>query len=191
MRPTHYKEIPGWFLPEAEEIYLAMVSRAKDGAVFVELGTWLGKSAAFMAEAIKLSGKDIRFYTVDSFKFYDDKTDEWRLANNITWPRGTYTSLDTGRNLAPLKDYVSIVPGRSWFGIPMWDDEMVDFCWVDASHEYQDVRRDLEYWLPRSKIIGGDDYGFEGVRQAVDELAPRAKTGQFWMLDPNPYYEGK
>jgi hypothetical protein len=189
LKPTYYDQIGGWFLPEAEDIYLEMIDRAKDGAVFVELGTWHGRSAAFMAEAIKLSGKSIKFYTVDNHRFYDDMPDDWRSTNGIGWERGTFSLDMVKKNLEPLKDYVEIVNNLSWEPIPGVTE--VDFCWIDASHEYEDVRRDILYWLPRSKIIGGDDYGFVGVRKAVTELCPKARALQFWMLDPNPYYEGK
>jgi hypothetical protein len=41
-----YKSIQGWF--DFGNIYSHMVSISKDGTKFVEVGSWKGKSAAFM-----------------------------------------------------------------------------------------------------------------------------------------------
>lgn len=178
-----YESIPGWFT--FADIYRQAVDDAKDGDVFVELGTFLGRSAAFMAETIKDSGKKIKFYTVDDHNFYrgldDDKRRELRIENF------THTIDTVKENLSPLSGFVEIVAGTSWEGIP--GVETCDFCWIDASHDYEMVKKDIEYWLPRSRVIGGDDYGFEGVKKAVDELIVGAEVGQHWLLNPNPYFK--
>ena len=186
-----YESIGGWF--QYEDIYRQAVENGKDGDVFVEVGTFLGRSAAFMAEHIKLSGKKIKFYTLDNHAFYSQMTDHERQQNNVSGAF-EYTVEDVRKNLSPLKGYVEIVVGNSWDGIP--GVEKCDFCWVDASHEYEACKKDLAYWLPRAKVIGGDDYGFEGVNRAVNELAKgfeliesSQNRGQYlWILNPNPYY---
>jgi hypothetical protein len=50
----------------------------------------------------------------------------------------------------------------------------VDVLLVDAAHDYESVRRDLEAWRPKMRLRGvviGHDYGgkFEGVTRAFDE----------------------
>jgi len=49
-----------------------------------------------------------------------------------------------------------------------------DFVYIDASHRYEDVAADIDFWLPLVKkggIIAGHDYAhkFLGVIKAVDE----------------------
>lgn len=180
-----YESIPGWF--QYQDVYEKAVSKAKDGDVFVELGTFRGRSTAFMAETIKESGKKIKFYTLDNHDFYRGMTPEEREHNNVAGGFD-FTIEDVKRNLAPLADYVTVCKGESWEGIEGVD--RVDFCWIDASHEYEAVKKDLAYWLPRSKVIGGDDYGFYGVRKAVTELNVPiyATESGGWLLDPNPFY---
>jgi hypothetical protein len=49
----------------------------------------------------------------------------------------------------------------------------VDIIYIDASHEYLNVKYDLNlYWnlLTEDGIIFGDDYQIAGVKQAVDEF---------------------
>ena len=46
-----------------------------------------------------------------------------------------------------------------------------DFVYIDAVHEYEPVKSDIEYWRYRPAAIGGHDYSdqFTGVKQAVDD----------------------
>lgn len=51
-------------------------------------------------------------------------------------------------------------------------DRSFDLVFIDASHRYEDVKRDIEAWLPKARImIAGHDFAPEwpGVRRAVTE----------------------
>ena len=48
-----------------------------------------------------------------------------------------------------------------------------DIIYIDASHEYLNVKLDMElYWnlLANGGLLFGDDYNIEGVKKAVDEF---------------------
>ena len=54
-------------------------------------------------------------------------------------------------------------------------DNDYDFIYIDGSHTYESVKRDLELYLPKLKkggIIGGHDYSqiWPGVIEAVNEV---------------------
>ncbi|MFM8585541.1 MAG: class I SAM-dependent methyltransferase [Gammaproteobacteria bacterium] len=61
---------------------------------------------------------------------------------------------------------------------PLFPDEHFDWAYVDASHFYDDVKRDLEAFIPKIKkggYVAGDDYDRRGiwdhgVTRAVDEF---------------------
>jgi len=61
---------------------------------------------------------------------------------------------------------------------PLFPDGHFDWVYIDASHFYDDVKRDLEAFVPKVKqggYIAGDDYDRRGiwdhgVTRAVDEL---------------------
>jgi hypothetical protein len=61
---------------------------------------------------------------------------------------------------------------------PLFATAHFDWAYIDASHYYDDVKRDLMEWFPKVKsggFISGDDYdrqGFwdHGVTRAVDEF---------------------
>lgn len=58
-------------------------------------------------------------------------------------------------------------------------DSDLSFVFIDASHDYENVRRDIALWDPKVKsggVVGGHDYGGRGdrkgtfgVKRAVDE----------------------
>lgn len=60
------------------------------------------------------------------------------------------------------------------------EDRSLDFVYIDARHDYESVREDIELWLPKVRpggVIAGHDYvdglfreGEFGVRRAVDEV---------------------
>ena len=50
----------------------------------------------------------------------------------------------------------------------------LDLVYIDANHEYEEVKKDMEAWYPKVRkggILSGDDYHYYvGVVQAVDEF---------------------
>ena len=54
-------------------------------------------------------------------------------------------------------------------------DGILDFVFIDASHDYNSVKGDIKYYTPKLKPNGwlcGHDMDFPGVNQAVNELLP-------------------
>lgn len=173
-----YENIPGWFncLP----LYKTMVLDAADGARFVEIGAWKGKSAAFMAVEIANSGKNISFYVVDNFKGSIEHQEDPDVVNETL--EQTFW-----RNIDPVKDFVEVFVKDSVACAALFDDASLDFVYIDGSHEYEHVLADIEAWLPKVKkggMLAGDDYScYPGVRQAVDEWLPNAQIdGNIWMF---------
>lgn len=146
-------------------IYKEMIDHFLSG-VFVEIGSWEGESAVFMAERIKESGKDIKFYTIDIFEpFYHS------ASKNIV--HADYELFL--KNIEPFMDYIISIKGDSYDTAQMFEDNSIDFLFIDGDHSYEGVKRDILTWLPKMKeegIIAGHDYdwGFPGVVKAVDEI---------------------
>ncbi|MAH48569.1 hypothetical protein CMI37_22280, partial [Candidatus Pacearchaeota archaeon] len=62
-----YEGIHGWF--NYQSLYTEIVNKYPSGSHFVEVGSWLGKSAAFMSVEIINSKKEIRFDCVDAWEY--------------------------------------------------------------------------------------------------------------------------
>ncbi len=166
--------IQGWF--NFPTLYRRMVNHAADGAVFVEVGSWYGKSTAFMAVEIVNSGKRIEFAAVDTWQ------------GSAEHQPGAFSE-DAGvkkykdifplfmRNMEPLRDKYNIrtLQMPSVEAAPAFGNRSLDFVFIDAAHDYANVKADINAWWPKVKVggwIGGHDYdpSWPGVIQAVNEF---------------------
>jgi len=154
-----YENLDGWF--DYQDIYRRMVEQAPDTATFVEVGSYMGRSAAFMAVEIANSHKRIAFTCVDIW------TTHHVYANN-SFERFT-------TNMEPASGYYQAVVGYSMDVAPRFADRSLDFVWIDADHAYLAVCNDIRTWLPKIKPggwIGGHDYEVSdgGAGQAVRDM---------------------
>lgn len=138
-----------------------------DRGTFVEIGTFAGRSSAYLGVTIHNSGKDLKLYTVDHFSESLDHS-----ANST----GFYDQVVN--TLKPLEHCVTVINKKSTDAAMLFEDGSVEFVFIDASHDYESVKQDIQAWLPKVRvggIIGGDDYGWPGVQQAVEELISNPK----------------
>ncbi len=134
------------------EVYQQMVQRFPSGSTFVEIGSWKGKSSAFMAVEIANSGKQIDFYCIDTFKGSVEHQ------NNPELPV-LYEIFKS--NMKPVEDYYKDLRMSSMEAVSKFQDESLDFVFIDGSHDYVDIKDDIIHWLPKVKkggILAGHDY---------------------------------
>jgi SAM-dependent methyltransferase len=157
-----------WF--SYPNLYSDIVKQFPSGSKFVEVGSWKGKSSAYMAVEIANSEKEIEFFCVDTWEGGPDHQDMEELSQLYV------TFLN---NMKPLENYYSHLKTTSLEAVERFEDNSLDFVFIDASHEYEDVKNDINAWLPKVKpggILAGHDYypegtddWFPGVKRAVNE----------------------
>ena len=156
-------KIPGWFT--YARTYDRAVAEAADGAIFVEVGSWKGRSAYYMASRIKQSGKRIRFCCVDHWRGSPEHQQDPDVVAG--------TLYDTFlRNVADVRAYLEPMRLSSLDAAAQFAVGSCALVLIDASHEYEDVRADIAAWWPKVALGGtlaGDDYDWPGVQRAVDE----------------------
>lgn len=181
-----YQQIPGWFSFRA--LYARMVRKAKDGAHFVEVGSWKGRSATFMAVEIANSRKRILFDCIDTWK----GSKEPKHLADPSVKNGTLFS-EFMRNTEPVKRLISnVIVMESIQAAKKYQDGSLDFVFIDAAHDYDNVKADLEAWFPKVKeggLLAGDDFYHKGVERAVTErfghhieLERGSGTGWQWCV---------
>jgi predicted O-methyltransferase YrrM len=177
--PHIYQEVQfgeDWF--SYPNLYRDMVLKFPSGSKFVEIGSWKGKSSAFMAVEIANSSKNIEFYCVDTW----NGSSEHKDMEEIDFLYDIFSS-----NMKPVENYYKSMRKNSIEAANYFEDDSLDFVFIDASHEYEDVKKDIKAWLPKVKkngVLAGHDYYirgydyFPGVKQAVDECLANFSTSE-------------
>jgi hypothetical protein len=152
--------LPGWsddILP----FYARIAEQLGPRARVVEIGTAHGRSAIFLAETLLRLGKpDVEIWCVDC----------WAGA----WFAECMQSIATfarAEELAMLR----ILRTTSTEAVKLFENESIDFVFVDGDHEFEGARDDIARWVWTVKPDGtfaGHDFNpqFPGVIRAVDDV---------------------
>jgi len=165
----YYKTVTGW--AAFADLYVWAVqhhAKADRPNNFVEVGSWLGRSAALMGVEIINSKKDIEFYCIDPW--IDGGPD---LRNTKHYKQLTRPPFELfTENTRPVAHVITPLQGMSVEMAAHFEDGTVDFLMLDGDHSYEAVKADIEAWMPKMRkggIISGDDYLWPGVKKAVQE----------------------
>ena len=66
---------------------------------------------------------------------------------------------------------ITIIKDKSVNTSFKYEDNSIDFVFIDGGHDFEDVDADIKAWLPKVKsggIIAGHDINWGGVARAVD-----------------------
>jgi predicted O-methyltransferase YrrM len=182
MIPHFYQTIQGWDAG-IPELYKKMVDSAPSSinSHFVEVGTWKGRSAAFMAVEISNSGKKIKFECVDTWQgtIDDGHLEDHHVKNGTLYEHFI-------QNMLPVKDFYTPIIKSSIEAAHSYKDNSLDFVFIDAAHDYENVKADINAWLSKVKVDGilaGHDMFHPPVAKAVNEMLKTASrfNKQCWI----------
>ena len=167
-----YDKIEGWFSEDDKRSYDRAVYKYNSGDIFVEVGSFKGRSSVAMAVNIINSEKDIKFYCVDTWlgsiehQYGQGSADKDVIDNNLK------NIFD--KNIEPVKNTIVPIQKSSVIAANDFEDGSLSFVFIDASHDYNDVKKDLEAWYPKLKkggTLAGHDWAWPDVSRAVLEFA--------------------
>ena len=167
----HYYQTIGedWF--SYPQLYSAVVKYFSDNSIFAEIGSWRGRSSAYMGVEIINQGKEHMMVCIDTWQGSEEHQGHELLAND-----GLYKEFL--KNIDPVNEKR---PGtlEAWRTTSQEAAELIynngslDFVFIDAAHDYENVIADIRAWYPKVKeggVIAGHDYpDWPGVKKAVDE----------------------
>lgn len=166
-----YENIEGWF--SYDYIYKHVVETASDNELFVEVGSFKGKSSSFLAVEIANSGKKIRLDCVDTWQGSSEHQQGAECEVKEVVEGTLYETFL--KNIEPVKHIINPVRMTSLEAAKLYEDNSVDFIMIDGEHTYEAVKADIQAWLPKMKdggVMTGDDAFSElVVRAAKEELS--------------------
>jgi len=171
-----YQRVEGWF--NYADMFAHAVSQLPDDAHVVEIGTWKGQSSAFLAVELINSGKKFKLDCIDNFvgsaiepgQMLDPDNQAGRLLEVFE------------ENMVPVKGHYKAIQSDSAAAAKLYEDESLDFVFIDASHDYGSFRKDLFAWFPKVKvggILAGHDFAdpYPGIVKAVRDHLANEKVG--------------
>lgn len=161
---------------QCAELFIQIATKIQPYAKIVEVGSWKGRSSVFASRAAAVSGSTL--YCVDTW--------DGRFAAGEAYPtdaeaadRNVFLSFKKNIRLYGC-DNVVVCRGDSVDVASSWSHGLIDFLFINASHDYDSLLKDLRAWVPRMKpggIICGDEWNLDdclelkgSVRKAFEDF---------------------
>lgn len=189
-----------WITRHSPHLAQLMTQQLDFPVVGVEVGIWRGQNAAYLLDTFP----ELYLFMVDPYYAlgYDrdklsgsytpnglDRYREWPIREACT-EQGIPTMVAARRSMkcelsmleriAPYRERATTVRMSSHVAARYFNDRCFDFIFIDACHEYTNIKADLNAWYPKLKdggLFSGHDYdskwdrkGHYGVKRAVDEF---------------------
>lgn len=138
--------IHGLLVPGQESVLYIIGSTLKKNSLVVEIGSFVGKSTACIALG---ANKNINLYAIDTFKGNEKDFCEGKQFEGKSFYKQflkNMKKIDCDKIIHPVKGFSQEV-GKAW-------NKKIDMLFVDGSHIYKDVKKDIELFLPWVKPAG-------------------------------------
>jgi cephalosporin hydroxylase len=165
---NNWDEVPGWF--NFPQLYRRIIERLPDGATFVEVGVWCGKSLIFFLDEMIKAGKKIKVYGIE-WGFGSDEDVHRSYMAALPHPN-ILSELLCNLRVCGVYDHVTIIASTSEIASQLFADYSVDACFVDADHHYESAKKDLALWFRKIKLGGmlaGHDLYTPDVNRAITD----------------------
>lgn len=159
----------------------SVINLAPDKSIFVESGGYLGNTTKFVVQKLLDSGKRFQYFVIDNWKL-DNVTE--RHDDNLQFFKDNIGD--------EILTHIDIICSDSLEAISQFDDNSVFFTFLDDSHVYQHVTKQIPLWVPKivdGGILAGDDFYSLEVKRAVYDHFHAADVidifnAGFAILDP-------
>lgn len=129
---------------KTDGLFMLVNDVVKDNFTIAEIGSFCGVSS----EVFALNCKEL---------FCIDTWEDWNNDGII------FQAMERFDNMKSNYDHISKLHMRGDKAVKHFEDEFFDLVYIDASHWYDDVVKDIECWLPKVKkggYLSGHDYVF-------------------------------
>lgn len=168
---TQRLHTPQWFPNSTNSMLFGFVKMLNElrcltskNSTMIEIGSHMGESTMLFASSNIFN----KIYTIDP-----------HIGDEIFNKTYGYSWDDIKKQFELNTRYfnnISLISDYSFNVADRFDDNSIDFIYLDGAHDYESVKRDLQLYLPKLKdggIIGGHDYNpnhWPDVCKAVTEV---------------------
>jgi predicted O-methyltransferase YrrM len=160
--------VEGWLeLAEARALYDQVATHPADRPLtVVEIGSWKGRSTIAMALALEARGPGSG--TVHAIDPHTGSREHREQLGEVD----TFAEFEANLERAGVRHRVEPVRAFSHEAVSRFAPGSIDVLFVDGSHEYEDVKRDIRDYLPRLAAranVAFNDPWWTGVFRALQE----------------------
>lgn len=144
---------PNYFVRGMNGYILTNFKKKKD-LIGIEIGTQEGYNAKTMLSTLPIK----TLYCIDPYEDYVEETTVFKRENIVD--KSFYSNARDF--LSGFKNRVVFVRDYSDNAVSNFEDDSLDFVYIDGNHSYDFVVKDIELYLPKVKhggILGGHDFG--------------------------------
>lgn len=170
--------IDGW-MTFNEQTFLYNIAKKYNGGKIAEIGSWKGRSSC----ALLTGNKDGEVYCIDTWQGSDDVRDD------TNWMAKKEDVFEIFKENTKQFPNLRISRRRGSQAANAFPNGYFDIVFIDAGHTYEEVKEDIENWLPKVKkggVLCGHDYieSWMGVIKAVDESfdEPHDVIDSIWVI---------
>jgi len=142
----------------------------QDYTTFVEIGVFEGVTLKQLSDLLIKNNKNkFRVYGIDLF----ENTDDIIMIKRYGKERIASMYETCINKIKMNRHFINLCKADSKKASISFENESIDFAYIDASHTFENILRDLVGWYPTIKkggIISGHDYTWDGVRKAVERF---------------------
>lgn len=166
-----YQNINGFFNQSHQELFNIVLNKSPISGTWVEIGSFIGKSIAYIYCESLNQNKNYEFHTIDPFLSHPETSNFYQSFNMD----GNNLYNEFLKNIEPIKDKIKYYKSTSVEVSKKFNNESVDVIYIDGAHDYDSVKTDIDSWYPKMKktgIMAFDDYLslHIGLKKAVDEF---------------------
>lgn len=148
--------------------YLSNVINQYDLKIGVELGVAAGRHSEYILSNTKVE----KLWSIDRWQHVEGYDDPMNLPQKEHDELYQYVC----KKLEKFGERCIVVRSDTTSASEKFENESLDFVYVDADHSYEGCKRDLLAWLPKIKkggFITGHDLNWESVFKAISEVLPQ------------------
>ncbi len=163
--------IPGYLTEADISVIYNLAKELPSDGIFVEVGSFLGKSTVEWAKSLKHLNKNYKIIAVDSFNSRVDILHDLLEEAEFDIPDSN-SHIEMFRHYT--QDYSNIKPLEAFFNENFVFDQKVTGVFEDSDHTQKTLNFALPYWWERimpGGILSGHDYTLRDVQVSVDSFA--------------------
>ena len=155
----------------------------------IESGVEIGVQQGEFSEILLQTWQGKKLYLVDCWQHQNQGYFDVAHVNNNTHEQYYQSTI---KRISPYKDRTEIYKKYSSDAVNLFEDNSLDFVYIDANHKYESVLEDMNLWYPKVRqgglLAGHDciddtsDWGVFGVLSAVNSFCK--KTSKEYTTGP-------